>query len=67
MAAETGANRLLSYLSSGPRELWPGVSNYIQQLVLSSWSSLLSSGSRMPPVAHLFGCSAGNFSNLALS
>ncbi|XP_066315830.1 probable inactive purple acid phosphatase 16 isoform X2 [Miscanthus floridulus] len=32
MAAETGANRQLSYSSSGPRELWPGVSNYVLQV-----------------------------------
>jgi hypothetical protein len=33
MAAETGANRQLSYSSSGPRELWPGVSNYVLQVL----------------------------------
>jgi len=33
MAAETGANRWLSYSSSGPRELWPGVSNYVLQVL----------------------------------
>ncbi|PWZ33151.1 putative inactive purple acid phosphatase 16 [Zea mays] len=33
MAAETGANRLLSYSSSGPRELWPSVSNYVLQVL----------------------------------
>jgi len=32
MAAEVGANRL-SYSSSGPRELWPGVSNYVLQVL----------------------------------
>jgi hypothetical protein len=32
MAAESGANRL-SYSSSGPRELWPGVSNYVLQVL----------------------------------
>lgn len=33
MAAETGANRLLSYSCSGPRDLWPGVSNYVLQVL----------------------------------
>ncbi|OQU88186.1 probable inactive purple acid phosphatase 16 [Sorghum bicolor] len=33
MAAETGANSRLSYSSSGPRELWPGVSNYVLQVL----------------------------------
>ncbi|ONM54711.1 putative inactive purple acid phosphatase 16 [Zea mays] len=33
MATETGANRLLSYSSSGPRELWPDVSNYVLQVL----------------------------------
>ena len=33
MAAETVANRQLSYSSSGPRELWPGVSNYVLQVL----------------------------------
>ena len=33
MAAETVANRQLSYSSSGPRELRPGVSNYVLQVL----------------------------------
>lgn len=33
MATETGANRLLSYSSSGPWELWPDVSNYVLQVL----------------------------------
>lgn len=32
MTAEMGKNRL-SYSSNGPRDLWPGVSNYVLQVL----------------------------------